>query len=204
MWSTVESIANSLLILCFEEVSKEIPMDRLERVGSKDIDGVCEQMVEDFREYYFQVRAKFFRSIWITKPGEKLDSDIVQWRAKRYVYRFFIDRERTDDTYFWSYPLYFVGWAKVIRGKNGNTTFLEFLMYPADGTNPKWDLIELEVRNCPWYIESDQWSISFDSFEKSAFSKISKGEKIPNVLSKIKVLPSGKELQLCTRLETFV
>lgn len=55
-------------------------------------------------------------------------------------------------------------------------------MYLADGTNPKRDLSEWELANYTWYINSDEWLISYDQFEKSAFSKISKGEKLRNVL----------------------
>lgn len=41
----------------------------------------------------------------------------------------------------------------------------------------------------------------FDGFEKSTFTKISKGKKLKNVLSEIKVSSSGREYEACTVVE---
>lgn len=201
MWATVESISLNVLLACFDEILEDIPLERFEGVETRDADGVRDQMVEDFKEFCFQVRTKFFRSVWITKLGEKLDFKVLRRRAKRYVYRFFVDRERVNSKYFWSYPLCFTGWAKVGWDSNGNVTFPLFSMYPADGTNPKRDLTEWEIFHCPWYIESDQWSVSFDQAEKSAFLKIAKGEKPCDVLLDMKFGPIEKESEACSHVE---
>lgn len=121
--------------------------------------------------------------------------------AKRYVYRFFVDWECTDDKYFWCNPVCFGAWARSSGEDDGNDSFAKFSMYPIDGTNPIRELSEWEVANCPWYIKSDQWSMSFDQFEKSAFSKISKGEKLKIVLSEMKVSQYVREREACTLVE---
>lgn len=73
-------------------------------------------------------------------------------------------------------------------------------MYPTDGTNSKRELNEWEVFNCPWYIETYQWSISFDHNEKTAFSKLSKGEKIPDILFEMKIGAGGGAREACIAL----
>lgn len=122
-------------------------------------------------------------------------------RAKRYVYRFFIDREIVDASYFWCYPLCFAPWASIEKDGDGKISFPQFSMYPADAANPKWDLTAWEVFNCPWYLDSDQWSIAFDRSEKSSYAKILKGEEPKYILSEIKFGPTEKEERACLLME---
>lgn len=74
-------------------------------------------------------------------------------------------------------------------------------MFPADGQNSKRDLIDWEVCNCPWYLDSDHWSTTFDQTEKLAYTKISKGEEPNFIWSEIKFGPVEKEDRACVLME---
>lgn len=77
MWSLVESIANHLLIAYIDEIIVNVPADRLESAPTKDIESLRDEILEDFKEYTFRVKSKFFRILWLTKTGDKLDVGVI-------------------------------------------------------------------------------------------------------------------------------
>lgn len=200
MWDCVERMARNLLSGCFDEICGNVPLHRVETFGG-DVDLLREQILEDFKYFAFQVRSKFFRSIWISKPGEKFDADVLRRRSKQFVFCFFVEREVYDANYFWCYPACFTGWAVLPSACDEEGAAPEYSMYPVEGTNPKRKLTPWEIENCPWYLESDQWSIAFDQNERTAFARIAKGEEPKYGLLEMKFGPPERKLEVCAILE---
>lgn len=116
----------------------------------------------------------------MTRAGDKQDIGVMRKRAKRYVYRFFVDRQRSDPGYWWEYPGCFESWVD-------ND---EFSMYPTEGLEFPRTMFEWEKLHCPWYLDSDRWAETFDQFEKSAMKTLSKGQTPEPVLVESKMAAS--------------
>lgn len=117
------------------------------------------------------MHVKFFRSVWLTKPDKKLDSDVLCRRAQLFVFRFFIEREIFESNYFGCYPLCFPGWANIKREPDGEMTYPDYSMFPADGLNAKRALHDWEVFNCPWYIDTISGQSLLTTMKKLHFQR---------------------------------
>lgn len=120
-----------------------------------------DDMLDKFYKYLKSIRDKFFWSNW---KKDILDTTLMKNRGKRMVYRFILYMESKDAAYFWVYPSCFKDWVK----KDS-----KFSMYPADGVHSR-PMIPWEILHCPWYLESDNYSIVFNKKEKNYFVNISK------------------------------
>jgi hypothetical protein len=123
MWSTFEGIVEAILNVILEEivqvkitkVGKELDeAEAAER--AEEIKLFKSKAIEEFGIYRREVKGKYFHNLWFVKYGSTSKDVKVEtlWRrAKRYVYRIFIAKERKDATFFPMYPACFRIWNKV-------------------------------------------------------------------------------------------
>ncbi len=85
-----------------------LPQSRIDKhsVVEKNVAGVLNEILQDFKEYQKVVKDKYFDSIWVWVLGDKMNdeedcpSEKYRSRAKRYVYRYFVQRELDDKDFF--------------------------------------------------------------------------------------------------------
>src|SRR5450759_5093069 len=98
MWSTVEGIAEAIL--------REI----LSQIREAKSDRYLDIVMEEFKDYRKQVKDRYFNVMWFVGYGlgvVDVPVEDLRKRAKRYVYRFFVQKEQDDPQYFNLYPACF-------------------------------------------------------------------------------------------------
>jgi len=176
IWSTVEGIAVALLTSIFKEIEVSLPEERIALSADKTAECILEEAVQAFRVYADEVKEMFFNIIWFDEYGSKEDLTAVnQRRAKRFLYRFFMEKEAMEPGYFWIYPAAFHKWTTVELRADGSLTYPKFSMYPTEVTNAPRPLNEWEVAHCPWYLEVSRWATPFNEAEKKAFGQLARG-----------------------------
>ena len=184
VWEQISSLANSLLVKILEDIMPFVPVERVSRTKTETEPG-SEKLVEDsirrdFLVYEKKVRDKYFRGLW-----DKADVAVLRKRAKRLVYRFIVYQESLDNGYFWMYPSFLSSWSAMTQTATG-TVYGEFSMYPAEGADPPRPLEKWEIVHCPWYLDSNKWSVPFNASEKMHLQNIGKGGNPFDLLSESK------------------
>lgn len=79
--------------------------------------------------------------------------------------------------------------------------FGDYSMYPCEGAEAPRKMSEWEILHCPWYLDSDKWSATFNSAEEAALYMINLGYT-PNVhISESKMAPTEAEFTGCRAKE---
>ncbi|CAM6107529.1 unnamed protein product [Calypogeia fissa] len=165
VWESILELAACALDGILDEILPTVPDSRLPtRLPNMEETNISlrEEIQYDLQMYKDSVSAKFFPLIWKTS---KPDIVTLRRRAKRLVYRFFLDMERKDQNYFWVYPLYFESWTRVHSVHS---------IYPAEGSEFPCEMTTWEVQNCPWYLDLDRWATPFNSLEVANLRAIEK------------------------------
>ncbi|CAM6082146.1 unnamed protein product [Calypogeia fissa] len=195
VWESIMELAACTLDGIFYEILPIVPDSRLPNMEETDI-SLREEIQCDLQVYKDSVSAKFFPLIW---KNSKLDLVTLRRRAKRLVYRFFMEIERMDRNYFWVYPLYFESWTHVNS---------PYSMYPAEGLEFPREMATWEVQNCPWYLDSDRWATPFNALEVGNLCLIEKGGQPPPIRAEAKMQDEGSSevsaKQVESNMLTFV
>ncbi len=199
MWEQVEGFATSIMEGMVDEILPSAPQDRIDASPLKTSESLKHSILDDLDKFFKRVKDKYFRSIW-----EKSDVNVYKKRAKRYAYRFIVDREKSASDYFWRYPGCMNGWISVDILDDGSYEFDEHSMYPGEGADPPQNMTKWEIFHCPWYLESEKWSIPFGATEKFAFQVIKQGGTPSVVLSEAKVCDADDESVGVERIETIL
>ncbi|CAM6123649.1 unnamed protein product [Calypogeia fissa] len=96
VWESILELAACALDGIFDEILPSVPDSRLPNPKETNL-SLREQIQYDLQVYKDLVFAKFFPLIW---RNSKPDLLALRKRAKRLVYRFFLEMERKDQNYF--------------------------------------------------------------------------------------------------------
>jgi hypothetical protein len=131
MWSMVEGMAEEMLPVIIQEVYEEVEEQEREKKRAK--------LMDMFQVYRKDVKTSYFNSVWYNPYGagtRKVSMEVLQNRAKRYVFRFVNHIEQKKLPYFPLYPGCFQIWLLTKTRSNGTLGFGKGSMYPAEGMEP--------------------------------------------------------------------